>query len=105
MSSRLSVDQHGRRVVVITTRSLWLEIGQVFVVVDGRPFGLVPEQGRPADARERMQTGRTFYDPTSAKRARQERPDVPDELLADEEAVRLAYLEQRRAPADLLNAA
>jgi hypothetical protein len=52
-----------------------------------------------------MQTGRTFYDPTSAKRARAERPEVPDELLADEEAVRLARLEQQRRPVDLINVA
>jgi hypothetical protein len=105
MSSRLALDQHGRTIVVITTRSLWLEVGQVFLVLDGRPFGLVPERGRPADARERLQTAKTFYDPASAKRARAERPEVPDELLADEEAVRLAYAEQRKAPPDLVNVA
>jgi hypothetical protein len=99
------LDRHGRTIVVVTTRSLYLEVGDVFFVLDGRPFGLVPERGRPADARERLQTARTFYDPTSAKRARQERLEVPDDELDEQAALAAAYAEQRRQPTDLVNIA
>jgi hypothetical protein len=48
-------------------------------------------------------TARFFYDPTVRyHQQRRERAEVPDELLADDEAVRLAYAEQRRRPVDLI---
>jgi hypothetical protein len=33
---------------------------------------------------------------------REQRADLPDELLADQEAIRLARIEQQRTPADPL---
>jgi hypothetical protein len=103
VSSRLAVDQWGRKVAIITTRSLWLEPGEVFLVLDGHPFGLVPTRGRPAGARERMEAGKWFYDANSGKRARAEQPQVPDEELDEQAALAAAYAEQKREPADLVN--
>jgi hypothetical protein len=104
MSSRLALDQHGRTVVVVTTPSLSLQVGDRFLVVDLFELGFT-RPGRPPTARERAASSKFFYDSNSAKRARAERPEIPDELLADEEAVRLAYCEQRRTPPDLVNVA
>jgi hypothetical protein len=104
-SSRLGFDQHGRQVAVVTTRSLWLDIGDVFVVVDGRQLGLLPTQARPPDARERVEAGKHFFDANSAKRARAEQSEIPDEELDEQAALAAAYAEQRRTPPDLLNVA
>jgi hypothetical protein len=101
VSSRLAVDQWGRKVAIITTRSLWLEPGEVFLVLDGHPFGLVPTRGRPPDPRERLQA-RDPYDSNSGKRARA-RLEVPDEDLDEQAALAAAYAEQRRSPPDLVN--
>jgi hypothetical protein len=105
MSSRLALDRFGRQIVVVTAASLWLDVDQVFVVLDGRQLGLLPTQARPPDARERRQTAKTFYDSTSGKRARQEQLEVPDDELDEAEAIRAAMLEERRTPPDLLNVA
>jgi hypothetical protein len=102
VSSRLAVDQWGRKVAIITTRSPRLEPGQIFLVLDGHPFGLVPTRGRPAGARERMEAGKWFYDANSGKRERA-RLEVPDEELDEQAALAAAYAEQRREPADLVN--
>jgi hypothetical protein len=52
-----------------------------------------------------MQTGRTFYDSTSAKRTRQEQLEVPDDEFDEAAAVAAGYAEQRREPADLIGRA
>jgi hypothetical protein len=102
VSSRLAVDGYGRLVVEGTCLELR---GLRWLVVDGRELGLLPTQARQADARERTQTSKTFYDSNSAKRARAEQQDVPDDELDEAEAIRAAMLEQRRTPPDLLNVA
>jgi hypothetical protein len=96
-SGALRSDQYGRLVVVITSGDQRTTAGRVFVVVE-----IFEPRGRAPSAREREST-RAPYNSNSANLARQERAKVPDELLADEEAVRLAYAEQRRAPPDLVN--
>jgi hypothetical protein len=53
MSSRLAFDPQGRTVAIITTRSLGLEFGDVFLIVDGRPYGLLPDRARLPSPRER----------------------------------------------------
>jgi hypothetical protein len=102
MSSRLATDQAGRIVCVVATPSLSLLTGQRFVVVDLFDLGFI-RPGRAPTAQERL-SARPPYDSNSAKR-RRERPEVPDELLADEEAIRQAMIEQRRTPPDLVNVA
>jgi hypothetical protein len=52
MSSRLAFDPQGRAVAIITTRSLGLEFGDVFLIVDGRPYGLLPDGGRLPSPRD-----------------------------------------------------
>jgi hypothetical protein len=102
MSSRIAVDSYGRLIVEGTCLELR---GLRWLVLDGRELGLLPTQARPPDARERMQAGRTFYDPNSAKRARAERLEVPDDELDEQAALAAAYAEQRSAPPDLVNVA
>jgi hypothetical protein len=102
MSSRLAVDGYGRLIVEGTCLELR---GLRWLVIDGRELGLLPTQARPPDARERMQTAKTFYDSNSGKRARAERLDVPDDELDERAALEAARLEQQRTPPDLLNVA
>jgi hypothetical protein len=99
VSSRLAVDRYGRLVAVGTCVELQ---GLRWIVIDLFELGFTPP-GRAPTAQERM-SARPPYDPTSAKRARL-RPEVPDELLAEEEAIRQAMVEQQRQPADLVNMA
>lgn len=98
MSSRLAIDRHGRLVAEGTCLELR---GLRWIVVD--LFEIFTPPGRPPTPRE-MAAARAPYDPTSAKRARG-RPEVPDEELDDEEAIRQAMLEQRREPVHLVSAA
>jgi hypothetical protein len=100
MSSRLATDDRGRLIVVGTCLELR---GMRWLVVDLLELGFTPP-GRPPSPEEMLRT-RTPYDSNSAKRTRLDREEIPDELLADEEAVRLAYTEQRRTPPDLVNLA
>lgn len=89
----------------MTTRSLWLEVGTIFVVLDGRPYGLLLEPGRLPTTRERAGV-RDPHDSGARKREReQQRAEPDDDLLDDQEAIRQAMIEQRRQPPDLLNAA
>jgi hypothetical protein len=100
-SSRLAFDADGRTVVVVTTPSLWLRAGERFLVLDLFELGFT-RPGRPPSPEE-MLSARNPYDPESAKRARRERREIPDELLDDEEAIRQAMLEQRREPVHLVS--
>jgi hypothetical protein len=98
MSSRLAVDAQGRTVVIVTSATDGLPIGHVFLVLDWRGFFTPP--GRPPSPRE-MLAARAPYDSNSTKRARAE---VPDDELDEQAALEAAYREQKREPADLLQA-
>jgi hypothetical protein len=66
-------------------------------------IGWLGTSGRPATAREQAEARAPY---SSAKPTRRERRrEIPDELLADEEAVELARREQEREPADLISRA
>ena len=96
MSSRLGVDSQGRRVAVVTIRTLPdLEMGHVFVVLDW--LGLFTPHGRPPTAREKAGVRTPHRAPT------QPPAQVPDEELDELAAVAAAYAEQRREPPDLVN--
>jgi hypothetical protein len=108
MSSRVAVDQVGRPIVIVTSPSMWLEVGERFLVADPIVWGLVPPRsGRRATARalawNRRDAPYNPTDPHGRGRCRQEVIEVPDDQLADAEAIRLAMVEQRRQPADLVN--
>jgi hypothetical protein len=104
MSSRLAQDRYGRTVAIVTVRLPDLEPGHCFLVVDPRLIGLMPTLGRLPSPRERSNV-RAPYDPTSAKRERQQRLEVPDDELAEQAAIELARKEQQREPADLIGRA
>jgi hypothetical protein len=76
LSSRLALDGHGRKIVIVTSSTDGLPVGYVFAVLDWNRFFTPP--GRPPTPRE-MATTRAPYESTSAKRARLERVEVPDE--------------------------
>jgi hypothetical protein len=108
MSSRLAFDGDGRLVAVDTSAGgggcRWLVLGNlVHSTISGDLilFGWLGPSGRPPSPRERAEA-RPPYESNSAKRARREQLEVPDEVLADDEPIRLAMLEQRREPADLI---
>jgi hypothetical protein len=104
MSSRLAVDANGRAVVVVTTPSLWLRVGERFIVLDWFELGFT-RPGRAPTAREQQEAQRHApYRPALSRRER-EQQEVPDDEPDDAEAIRAAMLEQRRAPPDLLNVA
>jgi hypothetical protein len=71
-----------------------------FVVVDWR--GFFTPLGRPPTARE-IAAARPPYESTSGAKRRRARIEVPDDELDD--AAAIAYAEQRRQPADLINVA
>ena len=104
MSSRLAVDAYGRTVAVVTTPLPDLDPGYRFVVVDGRLVGLLPTPDRLPSPRERMDV-RAPYDSNSAKRRRAQLIEVPDDQLDEASALKAAYAEQRREPADLIGRA
>jgi hypothetical protein len=103
--SRLAYDNHGRLVCVDSGGRRWLVIGNLLcstVTGDLVLFGWLGRSGRPATAREQAQARAPY---SSQRTPRQQRQAVPDELLADQEAVELARREQERAPADLIGRA
>jgi hypothetical protein len=102
MSSRLALDGRGRKIVIVTSSTDGLPIGYVFAVLDWNGFFTPP--GRAPTARE-MASARPPYDSNSAKRARLERLEIPDEELDDAEAIRQAMVQQMREPVHLVSAA
>ncbi|MBA3735171.1 MAG: hypothetical protein H0W90_08240 [Actinobacteria bacterium] len=100
-SSRLALDQYGRLIVIATSRDIVVEVGHVFLVVDPRLFGLMPERGRSATPEEQKQA-RVPYNAPTAPPLMREHPEPDDDQLAEGEAIRLARLEQQRRPPDLL---
>jgi hypothetical protein len=103
--SRLAYDNHGRLICVDTDGHRWLVIGNLVCSTVGGDhvlFGWLGRSGRPATAREQAQARAPY---SSQRGLPQQRREVPDELLADEEAVELARREQEREPADLIGRA
>src|SRR6266511_5722832 len=103
-SSRLALDSLGRTVVIVTTPACDIEVGHVFVVLDGTAWGLVPERGRLATPQERAAARPPYQDPRAARKQWGE-PSPAEPELDEQAAIAAAYAEQRRAPADLLAAA
>jgi hypothetical protein len=114
MSSRLGHDSRGRRVAVVTTRTLPdVEMGHLFVVLGDtiasagvRIFFLAENTrraSRHATARERQEAQRHAPYRAALSRQQREQQQVPDDALDDAEAVAAAYAEQRREPVDLIN--
>jgi hypothetical protein len=112
-SSRIALDPHGRVIAVATTSAPDVEIGRRWILIGNsgrageRGFEWMGRSGRKPTARERPEA-RPPYESrqktASWERRTAEREQVPDEHLADAEAIRLARLEQQRQPADLLQA-
>jgi hypothetical protein len=102
MSSRLALDPQGRTIVVVTTPSLWLRVGERFLVLDW--LDMFEPRGRPPTVREREST-RAPYDSNSAKRQRAQLVEVPDDELDEAAAVAAAYAERRREPVNLISRA
>jgi hypothetical protein len=102
MSSQRALDAQGRAIVVVTTPSLWLQVGERFLMLEW--LNLFEPRGRPRTAREREST-RARYDSSGAKRQRAQLVEVPDDELDEAAAVAAAYAEQRRTPPDLVNVA
>jgi hypothetical protein len=91
--SRLVSDHQGARFCVGADGCVW-RVLHLAAVMGFEPPGRLP------DARE-MLTTRAPYDSNSAVRQRKQ-VEVPDDELADAEAVRLARVEQQREPVDLI---
>jgi hypothetical protein len=88
-SSRLARGPDGRLVVIVTTPSLWLQVGDRFLVCDPTVWGLQPERtGRPATARELVWNRRDA--PYDCGRNLRAPVEVPDDELDDQEAIRAA---------------
>lgn len=103
--SRLAYDKRCRLICIDAGGHRWLVIGNLVcstVTGDLVLFGWLGRSGRPATAREQAQARAPY---SSQRGLPQQRRDVPDELLADQEAVELARREQEREPADLISRA
>jgi hypothetical protein len=104
VGSRLGFDSHGRFVAIETDGTVWLVLGNVILsAVPGEPavFGWLGKTGRPPTPRERAEAS----DGSGRLRRQRRQVEVPDEALTDEEAVRLARLEQQREPVNLISRA
>jgi hypothetical protein len=110
VSSKLGEDRYGRRIVTITSPSVGLPTGMVFLVrgntlllsladAPGAISWLGRSKGRTPTPEERLQIRNT------GARSRRAKPaEVPDELLEPETAIDVARREQQAAPADLISA-
>jgi hypothetical protein len=115
MSSRLTRDSQGRRVAVVTIRTLPdLEMGHVFVCLGDtiasagvRVFFLETETrraSRPATSREQQEAQRHApYRAALSRTAREQQ--VPDDELDEKAALEAARREQQRTPVDLIGRA
>lgn len=86
--------------VIVTVGDAITKVGHLFGVIDPRILGLASTRGRAPTAEERAAARAPYRAPTAPLPMR-ERAAIPDELLAEQEAVRLARVEQQREPADL----
>jgi hypothetical protein len=116
MSSRLALDAYGRRVAIVSVRTLPdVELGYCYVVLGDtvasagtRIFFLADETrraSRPATARERQEAQRHAPYRPALSRQEREQQKVPDDELAEQAAIRLARKEQQREPTDLIGRA
>jgi hypothetical protein len=105
-SSRLGLNSANRLVAVATTIDTVTAVGHVFLVLDPRPFGLVPEHGRLPSTRERAEARPPCQDRRAARGqwGEQPPPALEEPELDEQAAIAAAYAEQRREPADLLHA-
>jgi hypothetical protein len=93
-ASRLARDTQNRPICIDAD-------GRVYLVLDlAAVCGFIPP-GRPPTPRERAEARPPYSSGPNSWHPRQRR-EVPDEELADKEAVKLARLEQQRQPADLI---
>jgi hypothetical protein len=106
MSSRIDVDPHGRRIVVVVdATSPDLPPGMRFVVrgnsfdSEGRLCWLGAPTGRPSLPSEMMSGGYCV----PQRKPKPPRPPEDDEI-SDEDALRFCFEEQRRRPPDLIAA-
>ena len=117
--SRLARDRYGRLVAIVTVADEATRVGQVFLVLGdtveaggvaigwmGAGTGRVPTVQERSAAREPYSLRAARIERARRAQAPQERREVPDELLADEEAIEAARREQEREPAaDLISVA
>jgi hypothetical protein len=103
MSSRLAVDPQGRTVVVVTSPSPFLCVGQRFPVVDSLLLNSWDTlRGRPPTAREQAEARPPYRSDVGLAPAR----EVPDDELLDEQAALEACIrEQQSEPVDLIGRA
>lgn len=108
-SGRLATDEHGRQVVVATTAAVDVRVGDVWVILgnvlpaaEAGVYWLGQDRGRRASAKEQAEARAPYRAPVLAPAPADE---LPDEALAEQEAIRLARLEQQREPLCLLDAA
>jgi hypothetical protein len=102
-SSRLAYDNHGRLIAIEDDGTRWLVLGNLVcstVTGDVILFGWLGTSGRPPTPREREEA-RPPYE--IKKRPPSDRPEVPDELLNEQQALEACRREQEREPADLLH--
>lgn len=111
VSSKLALDRFGRRITIVTSPTiLELPVGMTFrdlgndMPSDGAGFGWLGARAasRHPSPREQVEV-RPPYSAAHPRRSARQESDEDD--LADEEAIKLARVEQERTPADLLNGA
>ena len=97
-SSRLVIDSYGRLVAEGTLLDVK---GLRWLVLEWRE--MFEPHGRPPTPEEKLRTRAPYNAPKPL--LDRSNSDVPDEELDDAEAIRMAMLEQRRQPVDLVNIA
>jgi len=112
VSSRLATGPQGERIAVVTSRLLPdVEFGHVYLCLGDTIgasiyfLGVERRKARHATSRESKQAQKHAPYNHGKSRQERERRDVPDELLADQEAVELARREQQHEPVDLISRA
>jgi hypothetical protein len=104
VSSRLSLDSQGRKVVIVTAPSAWLVVGQRFLVID--LFDWFIPKGRMPTARERLEPQKRARSRLSQRQGREQSAEPDDAAaLTEQTAIDLARREQQREPADLISRA
>jgi hypothetical protein len=100
VSSRLVVGRHGELLVMVTTPSVGLPTGMVFIAIGNSIAGNIGWLGH-TKARAPTAQERTERRGGAASR-RAAPPVVPDELLEPAAAIEAARVEQERRPVDVL---